>query len=758
MPTVNPYNELINRFTNDLEVCRREDRDLEIENELNEITRAFSASKEPKIVCVDFQPRLNAAYHHCDRYELVDRRTDCVVLRRGGMFSMVVELNQQVNLSAEQQLKLYFSFGPRPNVEKGTQAHLLVSGKTTIEKTHDDWDVKVAKENGKQATIEVQIPTDAPVGVWSVAAEVSRRNQPEAERHLRRFDTHVYILFNPWNENDGTYLPEELMRQEYVLEDVGKVFVGSYPHTRGRHWAFGQFDDAVLPACMLLLERSGVKAEARGDPVRVSRALSKMVNSNDDSGLLVGKWDGEYEDGRAPAKWIGSIEIMETYLRTRQSVKYGQCWVFAACLNTICRALGMPCRVVTNFASAHDTNISLSIDEYFDEDGDKIEENDRYADPAGIRDSIWNFHVWNDVWMSRPDLPDGFGGWQVIDATPQETSDGSYQCGPASHEAIKQGRVDLKYDVPFVLAEVNADVVRWRKDDSVEGGFAKMTTQTSSVGRLILTKKAGPVATGGFFKSDREDITWEYKPPEGTRAERVSILTAARRTRTARQVFDMPSEAKEDIVFSIEDRDQVPIGDNFTVMLTTKNTSTEVRTINVVMTCASMYYTGAKAHTIKRHDGEIHLEPNQTKTMSMEVYYSDYYSKLVDHDLIKSIVICNVNETTQCWAGEDNLEVHKPDIQIDILSAAVVKKPVPIKISFDNPIPLMLTNCVLILDAPGVMRPKRVPIKNIAPKGKMTFEMNLNPGRVINTTLVVQFNSKQLHNLTGAKKVVVSPA
>ncbi len=23
-------------------------------------------------------------------------------------------------------------------------------------------------------------------------------------------------------------------------------------------------------------------------------------------------------------------------------------------------------------------------------------------------DSIWNFHVWNDVWMSRPDLPPGY--------------------------------------------------------------------------------------------------------------------------------------------------------------------------------------------------------------------------------------------------------------------------------------------------------------------------------------------------------------
>ena len=37
-----------------------------------------------------------------------------------------------------------------------------------------------------------------------------------------------------------------------------------------------------------------------------------------------------------------------------------------------------------------------------------------------------NFHVWNDVWMARPDLPLGYGGWQAVDATPQERSQGRH--------------------------------------------------------------------------------------------------------------------------------------------------------------------------------------------------------------------------------------------------------------------------------------------------------------------------------------------
>lgn len=74
-----------------------------------------------------------------------------------------------------------------------------------------------------------------------------------------------------------------------------------------------------------------------------------------------------------------------------------------------------------------------------------------------------NFHVWNEVWMKRPDLePGDYDGWNVIDATPQELSDDLYRCGPTSVKAIKKGEVQKPYDSAFVFAEVNADKVFWR--------------------------------------------------------------------------------------------------------------------------------------------------------------------------------------------------------------------------------------------------------------------------------------------------------
>lgn len=79
-----------------------------------------------------------------------------------------------------------------------------------------------------------------------------------------------------------------------------------------------------------------------------------------------------------------------------------------------------------------------------------------------------------------------------------------YCCGPVPVKAIKEGELLLKYDAPFVFAEVNADVntVMQKKD----GSTSRVTT-TTFVGQKISTKSVA---------SDvREDITHLYKYPEG---------------------------------------------------------------------------------------------------------------------------------------------------------------------------------------------------------------------------------------------------
>ena len=105
------------------------------------------------------------------------------------------------------------------------------------------------------------------------------------------------------------------------------------------------------------------------------------MNSPDDNGAVMGNWSDDYGGGTPPTRWMGSQKILQQYYKTKKPVKYGQCWVFSGVLATICRTLGIPCRVVTNYSSAHDTQGSLTVDYFVNAEGKIMEELNS--------DSIW---------------------------------------------------------------------------------------------------------------------------------------------------------------------------------------------------------------------------------------------------------------------------------------------------------------------------------------------------------------------------------
>lgn len=73
-------------------------------------------------------------------------------------------------------------------------------------------------------------------------------------------------------------MEEERLLDEYVLNDVGKIWIGNLGSERGREWIFGQFDKSILPACQLLIDRAGLNSVSRGDPIKMARAISRIVS------------------------------------------------------------------------------------------------------------------------------------------------------------------------------------------------------------------------------------------------------------------------------------------------------------------------------------------------------------------------------------------------------------------------------------------------------------------------------------------------
>lgn len=134
---------------------------------------------------------------------------------------------------------------------------------------------------------------------------------------------------------DLTYLPIEVERNEYVLNDNGVIFRGVHSLIRPTPWIYGQFEDYVLECCCMALSFVGyLHPTDRSDPVKVSRHIAAIVNSHDDKGIVEGSWSEDYSGGTAPTAWMGSPSILQQFYRTRRPVRFGQCWVFAGVTTT----------------------------------------------------------------------------------------------------------------------------------------------------------------------------------------------------------------------------------------------------------------------------------------------------------------------------------------------------------------------------------------------------------------------------------------
>lgn len=310
-----------------------------------------------------------------------------------------------------------------------------------------------------------------------------------------------------------------------------------------------------------------------------------------------------------PADWKSTTELSEQFwarhLRGESSTKvqYCQCFVYAGVMTTMGRSLGLATRPVTTYRSAHDTNGDKAISDFYWYDetengapawdqltwgdlcnskhhakkcerggGGKCGDNPNPACWRAIStgegvdaacgaehhcadcipcvsgsDSVWEFHVWNDVWMARPDLGGAkAGGWQALDATPQELSDGENQMGPASVDLIASAVDERCYDGQFVLSEVNADTKYYLIKGETKKAAAEARplvyaehsetnmyyqgkkfpagqnpwNKFQSVGYQVVTKKVGAISGScrddtGRCGSHKHDITYAGKARKG---------------------------------------------------------------------------------------------------------------------------------------------------------------------------------------------------------------------------------------------------
>ncbi|KAM3609331.1 uncharacterized protein V6R79_013113 [Siganus canaliculatus] len=560
---------------------------------------------------------------------------------------------------------------------------------------------------------------------------------------LERTDKIMFhLLFNPWCKDDAVYLPDESSLQEYVLNEDGVIYMGTWDHIGNMPWNYGQFEDFVMDICFQVLDNSKealknseLDIKRRCDPVYVSRIITAMVNSNGDKGVLTGRWTEPYSDGVAPNRWTGSVPILQQWSKSgARPVKYGQCWVFAAVACTVLRCLGIPTRHITNFSSAHDVDGNLSIDILLNEKLESFERRDR-------SDSSWNFHCWIESWMRRDDLSKGNDGWQVLDPTPQELSDGEYRCGPCPIAAIREGNLSVKYDAPFVFAEVNADIIYWivKRD----GQRQKVREDHASVGRNISTKSV--------YGEFREDVTLQYKYPEGSREERDVYEKAGKRV--TEPITD--SVVLDQLQLSIKHAKPV-FGTDFDVIVEVKNAGAMAAHGQLTMLVKAVTYNSLHRGECQRQTVSVSVPAHTEHREVLRVRYDDYMNCVTEHNVIRVTAFLEVPGESNPIMTTTNIPLNVPEVLVQVPGKTFVWEQLTAYISFTNPLPVPLKGGVFTMEGAGLVSSTATRVKgDVAPGQKVSVKFSFTPTRTGVRKLLVDFDSDRLKDVKGVATVVV---
>ncbi|XP_071329119.1 protein-glutamine gamma-glutamyltransferase E [Trachinotus anak] len=710
---------------------------------------------------VDLHWKTNNTKHHTSEISV-----DQLIVRRGQLFTLTLHLTQAFNPDLH-PLTIIAVTSEFPSEDRGTKSCFGIPDiMQRSPSAKAVWKVEPQKNSSPLTVLTLIItpPADTPIGEYKLS--VKHRDEEILLATL-------VVLFNPWCPDDWVFLPDEQERQEYVMNEQGTIYKGSGNYIVSMSWDYAQFEDNMVKICMKILDVNrkhlidpADDVSARCNPIYVSRVVSAMINSADDHGILKGHWGGSFWGGVSPSHWNGSHAILKKWYNTFcHPVRYGQCWVFAGVMCSVMRLLGIPCRVITNYQSAHDSNKNLLIDVYHADYGVREK-------PS--KDSIWNYHVWVEGWMRRPDLAnDGkYDGWQVLDPTPQERSEGVYCCGPAPVAAILNGDTHIKYDVPFVFAEVNADCIDWLV--KADGSKVTIFSDTRRVGQNISTKSIN--------SNKRLNITDTYKHREGSKEERDVFKYAITRdySRDGEEVESGGTEENHvvdetrgetddetpDVILPLppvsmtfEEVSQPMNGKDVSLKLVLNSKSSVARLLSINISVQAMRYHGSPAVNIQNEVKEETLQPGKDLSIPILVPFLAYHKHMVQCDSMKvSAVVTDKQKPDNKYLAVNDIVLLDPPISLNVPLQIRLYHEVIAEIVFMNPVNTTVTGCTLTLSGSGLLREEvdfRLP--DLQPNKQVRIKVFFNPYKSGVKTLMVDFDCADFRDIKASSTVTVIP-
>lgn len=674
----------------------------------------------------DLKAAENNEEHHTKA--LSSRR---LVLRRGQSFTITLNFRAPVHkfLSALKKVALVAQTGEQPSKANKTQAIFPISSLGD----QKGWSAAVEERSAQNWTISVTTPVDAVIGHYSLLLQVLGRKQYP----LGQFT----LLFNPWNRDDAVFLQNEAQRTEYLLNQNGFIYLGTADCIQEEPWDFGQFESDVMDLSLDLLSVDK-QVEKWSQPAHVACVVGTLLHALRKKSVLPISQTHAAQEGTLLYKRRGSVPILWQWLTGQGRPVYeSQAWVFPAVACTVLRCLGIPARVVTTFPSAQGTRGSLLVDEYYNEEG--------LQNGEGQMGRIWIFQTSVECWMNRPDLSQGYDGWQILHPRAPNGVGALGSCSLVPVRVVKEGGLQLDSAVLDLFAAVNARCVVWK---SCEDGTLELTQSSKkNVGDSISTKVVG---------SDRcEDITQNYKYPEGSSEEKAVLerVQKERRKRWKDKGMRPPSpEPADPLYLFLDTPSSLPLRGNGQVSVTLINPTDQEKEVHLVIRAQAVYYNGIFATDLWRQKQSFRLRTNHVLKISTNLSFSNFEQDPPENSFIRVTAMATHSHASLSCFAQGDVVIGRPNLIVKMPERAEQYQPLTVTVSMKNSLDCPMQNCIISILGRGLIhREKRYRLGSVWPGSSLCTQFQFTPTHLGLQRLTVEVDCDVFQNLTGYGSVLV---
>ncbi|XP_029808634.1 erythrocyte membrane protein band 4.2 [Suricata suricatta] len=597
------------------------------------------------------------------------------------------------------------------------------------------WSAVVEDRDDQSWNISVTTPTDAVIGRYSLLLQVlGKKSFP-----LGKFT----LLFNPWAREDAVFLEKESERMEYVLNQNGLIYLGTADCIEAEPWDFGQFEVDVIDHSLYLLSMDK-QVEEWGNPVHVAHILGAWLRAFMEKMVLPTPQTHTVQEAALLNKRRGSVPILRQWLTGQGRPVYdGQAWVFAAVACTVLRCLGIPARVITTFTSAQGTGGRLFVDEYYNEEG--------LHNGESQRGRIWIFQTSTECWMTRPALPQGYDGWQILYPDAHRRGRVLESCNLVPVRAVKEGILELMPAVSDLFAAVNASCVVWK---CCEDGTLELTnSKTKYVGNNISTKSVG---------SDRcEDITQNYKYPEGSVQEK-EVLERVQKQRLEHEkdsgIYPPSLKTAEPLYLSLEAPSSLQLRGDAKISVILTNLTDEEKDVQLAIGVQAIYYNGILAAKLWKEKKFLTLSANKEEEIPVSVSFASFKQSPPENSFLRLTAIAKATQSKSslsCFAQED-IAICRPCLVIKMPETTEQYQLLTASVSLYNFLDVPMQDCVISIFGRGLIyREKRYRLASVWPKNILYTQFQFTPTQVGPQRLTVETDCDMFQNQTNYRKITV---